>query len=1099
MHEESFADRDDYVLVDILDLPSGHGACQFDCCFPGLPDQATVAARYRTEPGSPVAQTSIPPLSQAAAIARDGDSQPTRVPTYDRLFRPVLEVVADGRPWSAGDVAAAVADLVGIDDASRELRHPSGQTVLFNRIGWAKTFLVKAGLVEQPGPASIAITDSGRAVLESAEGPIDREFLRRNCPGFATWLADLGQLPDEELDSSAETTVWMLRAGRGGTYAPVFVERSLAVVGWGQTGDVSTLSREQLETLVTECLADASRNQRGQAVNTLYRVVHTIADGDLIVTPEPAARTLLLGHVAGPYCYLEEPVGGEYQHARPVRWFARVARDELSYGARNSLGSLLTLTRPSYATELLQLAEAHTADPPPSPLVPHSRGQAAGPLVAQRVPVPANASVPERASVSEFQTNPRLMLQLLDELDNGQLALPDFQRSFVWAPDATRELIVSIIRSFPAGALLFLQGGGSIFKPREVEEAPALTSVKPSYLVLDGQQRLTSLYQAMRGVGQSRFFLDIGALIAGSEVNDAVRVFSTERAAPLEPLQAQADAMMMPLSAVRNGGSARWRDEVVRIRNEEDPDRLRELLYGVDDAYIHPLEQYRFPVTILPETTELEAVCTIFETLNRTGKPLTPFELISARAFTGGLSLYDYWAAARDEHPILEDFEIEPYYLLQAIALRLGRSCKRSSVLSMGVDDIVLHWNAAVADMAAAILLLRDECGVLISKWLPYRPMLIPLAAAWRQVAEAAGPDQGAMRAKLKRWFWCACFMGEYESSSATLAERDAPVLKGWLSGGDEPPVLREFAWEPARWRSVTIRQQGLYRATIALTLTQRPRDFHTAAPLTQEVIEAGKVDDHHVFPRGFLKDIKRGGEVDSVLNHALIDRATNTSIGMKAPSVYLKEIREALGRDLDTVLESHRLPAGDDSPLARDDFDGFLAWRIEHFAEALAERAGAIAPPAPFMAPHLAKLNARIENVELALRELILSRLDNDPTRLPPQMAQKARERIDTAARKEPGTGALEVSDLDAFLEYLDLRDLQEILTAKPTWPLFVSIFGTKEGLASRFSQLADLRNAIRHSRSVSDVAIKDGEAAVLWFGQVFDSLDRDATDGEE
>ncbi len=1029
--------------------------------------------------------------SSTSEIATAG-VQRVPVPTYERLFRPVLQVVADGRAWSSAEVVKAVADLVGIDEASRNVRHPSGQTVLFNRIGWAKTSLVKAGLIEQPGPSSIAITDAGSAVLDSVRGPIDREFLRQNCPGFATWLADMGQLPDEELDSSTDTTVWMLRAGRGGTYAPVFVERSLAVVGWGRTGDVSKLPREELEAAVTKCFPDANRNQRGQAVNTLYRVVHTIADGDMVVTPEPAARTLLLGRVAGPYCYLEEAIGSEYQHARPVRWFARVPRDELSYGARNSLGSLLTLTRPSHATELLQLAEAHAADGAPPPLVPHPGKRAPGPPVAQRVPVPANAPVPQRAAISEFQTNPRLMLQLLDELDNGQLALPDFQRSFVWAPDATRELLVSIIRSFPAGALLFLQGGGSIFKARAVEEAPALR-IQPSYLVLDGQQRLTSLYQAIHGVGQSRFFLDVGALIAGSEVNDAVRVFSSERAAPLETRKAQADALMMPLSAIRNGGAARWRDEVIQLRNEEDPERLRELLYGIEDAYILPLVQYRFPVTILPETTELEAVCTIFETLNRTGKPLTPFELISARAFTGGLSLYDYWAAARDRHPTLEDFEIEPYYLLQVIALRLGRSCKRSSVLSLAAEDIAQHWDDAVADMAAAILLLRDECGVLITKWLPYRPMLIPLAAAWRQVAEAGGPDQGAMRAKLKRWFWCACFTGEYESSSATLAERDAPILKRWLAGDNEPPVVRDFSWDPERWRSVTIRQQGLYRATIALTLTQHPRDFHTGAPLTQEVITAGKIDDHHVFPRGFLKEIERGGEVDSVLNHALIDRVTNTSIGKKAPSVYLKEIRAALGRDLDAVLESHRLPPANDSPLMRDDFDAFLGWRVEHLAETLAQRAGNALPRTPVIAPHLAKLNARIENVELALRELILSRFENDPARLPPHVSQKARERLDSAARKEPGA-AREAIDLDAHLEYLDLRDLQEILTAKPTWPEFASNFGTKETLASRFSQLADLRNAIRHSRSVSDVAIKDGEAALLWFGRVFEALERDA-----
>ena len=88
-----------------------------------------------------------------------------------------------------------------------------------------------------------------------------------------------------------------------------------------------------------------------------------------------------------------------------------------------------------------------------------------------------------------------------------------------------------------------------------MEEAPALR-IQPSYLVLDGQQRLTSLYQAICGVGQSRFFLDVGAVIAGSEVNEAVRVFSAERAAPLDTRQAQADALMMPLSVAKMNDAA---------------------------------------------------------------------------------------------------------------------------------------------------------------------------------------------------------------------------------------------------------------------------------------------------------------------------------------------------------------------------------------------------------------------------------------------------------------------------------------------------------------------------------------------------------------
>ena len=256
----------------------------------------------------------------------------------------------------------------------------------------------------------------------------------------------------------------------------------------------------------------------------------------------------------------------------------------------------------------------------------------------------------------------------------------------------------------------------------------------------------------------------------------------------------------------------------------------------IEYACIDPLVKYAFPVTMLPEATPLEAVCTIFETLNRTGRPLTPFELISARAFAGGHSLYDLWNGALERHPILGDFDVKPYYLLQCIALRLGVSCKRRFVISLPADDIARGWESAVTSMAAVLTLLRDECGVLTPKWLPYEPMLIPLATVWNEVEATTGPAQGAMRSKLKRWFWCASFTGEYESSSATLAERDAPVLKSWLTGGDEPEAVRAFEWNPERWRTVTATAAGSlpghHRADPAATPARLPhgRAAHSRA-----------------------------------------------------------------------------------------------------------------------------------------------------------------------------------------------------------------------------------------------------------------------------
>ena len=281
---------------------------------------------------------SIP--SERADADAEGESvgASSRVPTFDRLFRPVLEAVSDGEIRSLNDVVDLVSDLVALDPDARLARLPSGRTVVENRVRWATTNLVKAGLVEQPRESAVVITDAGSQVLRTADGPLNREFLRTTRPEYANWLADMGgDLPEEEREGTGAPTVWMVRAGRGGAYAPTFVDHSAAIVGWGATGDVSELSREALVDVVTSCFPDANRNQRGQAVNTLYRFAHTMEDGDLVVTPEPASRTILLGRIDGPYAFLTEPVGDDYQHSRGVRWFARVDRDELSYGARNSL------------------------------------------------------------------------------------------------------------------------------------------------------------------------------------------------------------------------------------------------------------------------------------------------------------------------------------------------------------------------------------------------------------------------------------------------------------------------------------------------------------------------------------------------------------------------------------------------------------------------------------------------------------------------------------------------------------------------------------------------------------------------------------------
>lgn len=536
-----------------------------------------------------------------------------------------------------------------------------------------------------------------------------------------------------------------------------------------------------------------------------------------------------------------------------------------------------------------------------------------------------------------FETDKRPLTYLLDQVDQGELALPDFQRSFVWEANATRELIASIVASYPAGSLLLLQGGAKVFRPRSVEEAPALNG-QPPYLVLDGQQRLTSLYQAFAGKGTHRFFLNIRELLDGYELDETVEVYHHTKTARWSATEGQAADLMLPMSRLRS--YAFWVMEVVAAREAagEDRQKLQGRLLEIEKEYVKPVELYQFPVTTLAATTPAEAVCNIFETLNRTGVKLSVFELLTARAFAKDIHLRDLWSEARKRQPILDDFKIDPYYVLQVIAQWQRNSPKRSAVLALDPEaDIAPNWTKAVDALASVLTMLRDECGVLVAKWLGYYTMLITLAAAWPVVNEKGGPAVGARRSKLQRWFWCTSFIGRYDNAANSNTEQDAQILTAWLRGeGPEPEIVSTFFFDPSRWRDVTGRQRALYRTTIALSMRRSPLDFHEFKPLNKPIIDGQAVDDHHIFPRKFLSDSGQGGPVDSVINHTLIDKITNIRIGGNAPSLYLAEMREELHGALPEILSSHNLPAAEDGPLWQDRFEDFLQWRQDRLAEEL-------------------------------------------------------------------------------------------------------------------------------------------------------------------
>jgi hypothetical protein len=739
-----------------------------------------------------------------------------------------------------------------------------------------------------------------------------------------------------ETKGESSGRVWVVRAGRNAAYASKFLAERRVSIGFDVSDPIDSSTWDELTHRVKEATPDASKVAVGLAVGALFRLANDFKAGDYVLTPEPGG-TILAGEITGPYQFEPIPSSEDFHHTRPVRWFARFPRASLAEDIRRALGSIMTLFQPGLQQELSEKLDSLRSGPIPEPLpvkFPEPPSAPAGVIA-----IPATMVEPPLTTGGQFEPGLPSVEYLLQQIQNRDLALPDFQRSFVWDPNSTRELIASIIRGFPAGNLLFLRGGSEVFLPRAVEEAPPLNGHAPQLLVLDGQQRLSSLYQALCGVGNYRFFVDVAALMGGADVEAAVKVFSTSRAKQWLTIDSQARYLMFPLSRFKD--FADWRDEVIDERGDLDDaarKALRSYLNRIEKAIVKPILAYNFPTTTLSDSTPTEAVCTIFETLNRTGIKLSVFELITARAFAHGERLRERWDDALQENPVLSDFEIDPYYVLQAITLMAGYVPRRGVVVALEVSTILEHWDAAVVGMASSLIMLRDECGVLMPKWLPYSPMLPTLASAWQWVDEATGAASGARRLKLQRWFWCATFAGDYDNAPNSRAAADMPLLREWFRGGTTPAVVQDFSFDPAQSATVTIRQRALYRATMALVLRSRPLDFHEVKPLTRTVIESTAVDDHHIFPKGYLKDVGLGDRVDSVLNHTLIDRVTNIRIQKKAPSAYLAEIDAELPNDLPQILMSHGLPSEKGGPLWSDDFDGFLSWRLQYLADQLQE-----------------------------------------------------------------------------------------------------------------------------------------------------------------
>lgn len=601
---------------------------------------------------------------------------------------------------------------------------------------------------------------------------------------------------------------------------------------------------------------------------------------------------------------------------------------------------------------------------------------------------------------STFQTNPIDLHRLLDECHRGIIQLPDFQRSWVWDEDRIKSLIASISRAFPVGALMSLDTGGNVnFKPRPVEGAPAeARQTAPQSLLLDGQQRMTSLYQVtLRGKVVETvtpknkrvkrwFYIDIAkaiddaidreeAVIGVPEDRKERTAFGREVTLDLSTPQNEYASMMFPVSQVFDWDA--WQDGFNDHWSGEEHKAVREQFRTFKKDVLENFKMFRVPVIALDRATSKAAVCVVFEKVNTGGKALDAFELVTAMYAAEGHELRKDWygdESVKGRHQRLTD-TLRPADsnagilagvgntdFLQAISLFFTRDRRRAAEQAgkLGKELPAVSGNRqALLDLPLEAYKKYEaqvERGfVQAAKFLhtlhiyrifdlPYQSQIVPLAAILADIGDAW--EHEANRAKLVQWYWNGVFGELYGSTVETRIAKDFLEVPRWISGGPEPSTVSETIFRFDRLKTMRMRLSAAYKGMNALLMQEGAQDFRSGQKFDHTVFFGENVDIHHIFPQDWCKTQGiKPAIFDSIINKTPLSYRTNRIIGGVAPSEYLAKLEAGntstppISPDkLDGYLRTHLI---DPALLRADNFEAFMEDRQKRLLSLIEQAMG--------------------------------------------------------------------------------------------------------------------------------------------------------------
>ena len=582
--------------------------------------------------------------------------------------------------------------------------------------------------------------------------------------------------------------------------------------------------------------------------------------------------------------------------------------------------------------------------------------------------------------MESFDSTKRNLYEILKDVNSGKIQLPDFQRGWVWDDDRIKGIIASVAKSFPIGAVMLLETGNENirFKTKPVEGVVGLNGTKPEMLILDGQQRITSLYQAIitnrvvntrnsKGYEIKRwYYIDmVKALDTDSDLEEAIFSINENKIITenigrdiildLSTEENEFKNLMYPVSMVDNYDE--WRTKFIEYW-DYDRDKIK-FWNEFEKKIIKGFNGYNLPVIVMKKENTKEAVCQVFEKVNTGGVSLTVFELLTASFASDEFDLKADWENIKNK--------FKPYKILnntsntdiiQAITLystfnkRLAAitsgltenipsvSAKRKEMLNLTLSEYLKYRDEIVEGFIKSSKILVEN-HIFNSRDLPYSTQLVPMAAILAKLGDKI--DNVGNKNKLMRWFWCGVFGELYGSANETRYALDMIQVTDWIeNNAEEPKTIYDANFSPSRLNTLRTRNSAAYKGVYALMMDENTKDWLSATKIDFSTYFSESIDIHHIFPVAWCEknNIPRN-DYDCIINKTPLSGRTNRIVSGDAPSKYLERLKKYAGvsdSEFNDILRSHVV-----SPdyMYKDDFYGFFNNRKEQILQRIEKAIG--------------------------------------------------------------------------------------------------------------------------------------------------------------